>query len=276
MLKLENVPPEQMPEVVRIASEMYERDQQRNEEAQLRQATVKAAEEVGLPEEYLHRAAAEMHSRKVEELQQKRRTRNRLIAATSAAAIAVLLTFGLSRLNTPPASLAPPAAVSVNTPFVYSLMDNGTWRGERNAGTQAHVAVHDGKIEFKVEKFVPNAQGTYFVNADTHQLPPALEGYQAVKFRVQGTGLNNVRFYFENGPTERWRSRPVPVTSAAQEVTLPLSEFEYLTRPSADSTFKRQAYQPPGKVERLSIKAGDFVNDVNARGSMTIENLTIE
>jgi hypothetical protein len=93
---------------------------------------------------------------------------------------------------------------------------------------------------------------------------------------VRGQGLPQVRLYLENGPTERWRSQPISVTPSAQEVTLRLGEFEHLTRPNADTQFKRQEYTPPGRIERLSFKVGDFVNDVNAKGEVTIDNVKFE
>src|SRR4051794_29334133 len=94
MLRLENVPPEQMPEVVHIASELYEKDRQLDVESQERQATVEAAKEVGLPEEYLHRAAAELHVRRVAQAQQ-RGQRRRLGLAAALTSIVVLALGGV-------------------------------------------------------------------------------------------------------------------------------------------------------------------------------------
>lgn len=271
MLKLENVSPQEMPEVVRIASELYQQDQEKEGEAQERQSTLAAAEEVGLPAEYLHRAAEEMHSRRVEQVQRKRRTRNGLIAAAGIVAVFGIASFGVSKTTqTSETSVTPPTPMAYEVPLTEGITP------QISAGTQAAVNVKAGAIQIQVEKFVPNSGGTYFVNADTYKLPPSLAGYETIRFRVRGSGLNQVRLYLENGPTERWRSRAVPATATEQEVTLSLRDFEYLTRPSADAEFRRQTYQPPDRVERLSFKVGDFVNDVNATGSVTIDSVKLE
>lgn len=267
MLKLENVSPQEMPEVVRIASELYQRDQEKEGEEQERLSTVQAAEEIGLPEEYLHRAAEEMHARRVELVQRKRRTRNGILAVTGVAALFGLTTWGVNTLTRP----APPPA-----PAIYQINAQEKWTGQVNQGTQASVTAENGKLTIRVEKFVPDQKGTYFANADTFQIPPNLERYEFVKFRVRGSGLPNVRLYLENGPTERWRSEPISVTAQGQEVTLPLNKFEHLTRPSANDKFQRQEYRKPDSLERLSFKTGDFVNDVKATGEVTIDNLKFE
>jgi len=76
MLQLDNVEPENMSEVVRLAAEMYARDQnndleiQRREE-QIRKATKSNRLEEYLLAEYLERAAIELQNRRSEELQQR-------------------------------------------------------------------------------------------------------------------------------------------------------------------------------------------------------------
>lgn len=267
MLKLENVSPQEMPEVVRIASELYEKDQEKEGEAQEREATLNAAEEVGLPPEYLHRAAAEMHNRRVVEIEERRLKRRRLLAATAAVLGIGSVIWGVNYISAP--APAPSPAV-----YTFSAAEN--WTGQVNEGTQAKVVVNEGKLTIQVEKFVPDAKGTYFANADTYQIPPNLARYETVRFRVRGEGLPNVRLYLENGPTERWRSQPVTVAPSAQEVILPLDKFERLTRPDASAPFQRQAYRKPDSLERLSFKTGDFVNDANAKGEIIIDNVTFE
>src|SRR5205807_918200 len=70
MLRLKDVPEEDMPEVVRVASELYERDREQAAQDQAKQAYVDAAGEVGLPPEYLERASEEVHARRVARVQQ--------------------------------------------------------------------------------------------------------------------------------------------------------------------------------------------------------------
>src|SRR5688572_21737574 len=80
MLRLKDVAPGEMPEVLRVASELYEKDQQELVRAQERQHVVDAAAEVGLPQEYLERAAHELHQRRVVAVVERRQRRTRLVA----------------------------------------------------------------------------------------------------------------------------------------------------------------------------------------------------
>lgn len=267
MLKLENISPQEMPEVVRVASEMYERDLERQGETQERQAVLRAAVEIGLPAEYLHRAAAEVHARRVERVRRRRRWRNGLLAATGVLALFGLTLVGVRTLDRPVARSAPVMA--------YRFHAQEGWFGQVNRETRASVTVRDGAVVIRVDRFAPDGRGTYFASADTYQVPD-LGLYRAVRFRVRGSGLPYVRLYLENGPLERWRSAPIPVMAQAQEVLLPLDRLERLTRARADDRFRRQEYRKPGRVERLSIKTGDFVNEVRARGEVVIDLLAFE
>ncbi|MCS6777971.1 MAG: hypothetical protein RMJ43_13755 [Chloroherpetonaceae bacterium] len=249
---------------MRVASEMYQRDLERQGEAQERQAAIRAAEEVGLPEEYLHRAAAEVHARRVEQVRRRRRWRNGLLAATGVLALFGITLAGVRTLDRP-----------VTRPAPYQLHAQEGWVGQFNRETRASVTVKDSAVILRVDRFAPDGKGTYFANADTYQVPD-LGAYRSVRFRVRGSGLPYVRLYLENGPLERWRSALIPVTPQAQEVRLPLDQLERLTRARVDDRFRRQEYRKPGRVERLSIKTGDFVNDVSARGEVIIDRLAFE
>ena len=58
--RLEEIPSTKLPEVLKLASELYARDRAALERAQERRELLKAASEVGLPPEYLERAAAQL------------------------------------------------------------------------------------------------------------------------------------------------------------------------------------------------------------------------
>src|SRR5690348_14351306 len=124
-----------MPEVVHIASELYEKDKQHDSEAQARQATVDAAKEVGLPEEYLHLAAQQLHARRVEKVIQKRRRRNGVLAVAGAALVLGGSAFVLTHAPpiTPP--VAPP--VTATMPSIPIAFSSGNWKVIANKGTQA-------------------------------------------------------------------------------------------------------------------------------------------
>ena len=55
--RVETVPPAQMPEVLRLANEIYMREQSQLAEVEQHRHMVQAAVELGLPAEYLERAA---------------------------------------------------------------------------------------------------------------------------------------------------------------------------------------------------------------------------
>src|SRR5262245_21890563 len=99
MLRLKDVATEQMPEVVRLASELYEQERGEIVAAGERQAAVEAAAEVGLPPEYLERAAELLHARRVEQIHQRRRRSRTLWAALG---VALGLWGGWSVLHRPP------------------------------------------------------------------------------------------------------------------------------------------------------------------------------
>ncbi len=61
--RLDEIPPADLPEVVRVASELYAHDRAEMERAKERQELLQAAAEAGLPAEYLERAAATIQTR---------------------------------------------------------------------------------------------------------------------------------------------------------------------------------------------------------------------
>ena len=62
MEKLTRIAPKDMPKVLQLASELYSRDQARMARAEECKQIAAAAAEVGLPPEYLERAAATLEA----------------------------------------------------------------------------------------------------------------------------------------------------------------------------------------------------------------------
>ena len=273
MLRLENVPPEEMPQVVRIASELYEKDRTLEAEAQERQATVEAAEEVGLPEEYLHRAAAELHLRRIEAIERKRRLRVRWVAtATAIAGIGTVV--GLVNLTTRETRVEAPAVVTSQP--IQTDFNANSWRLSTNPESQATVRYENGTAVVRVEKFGESVKGQYFVNLNTKNAPLNLENSHALRFRASGNGLKNVRLYLENSQQERWRSPAFALSGQEQDFQANLEQFDYQTRPSDTAKWTKQPYRPPGTVERLSMKFGSFVNEMGDKGEATLRGLGFE
>jgi hypothetical protein len=120
MQRLEQIPPEEMPQVVRIAAEMVENDRQLEAEADERLATIAAAKEAGVPEEVLERAAEEWLRRRhvaktAPQLQSKAAAFTVLILAGLLAL--VLLIAGLRHgAGPPPPPMEAPRAITIPPP----------------------------------------------------------------------------------------------------------------------------------------------------------------
>jgi hypothetical protein len=273
MLRLENIPPEEMPEVVHIASELYERDKEQDAAALHRQATVDAAEEVGLPEEYLHRAAAELQARRIVKAQQRRRKRAGLFAAIGAAAVlglgGIVYTIrGQSALTEPATVAAEVQKATIAPPFAAT-----SWVLMTNNGTRARSEFTNGTAVIKVKQFVDSGSNNYFANLNNSDGPKDLTGVHAIAFNVQGT-LPHVRLYLQNG-NERWRSPLLPAQGAPQR-RVNLNQFERQTRTGVDAPWRTVDYQAPRQVGSLSFKTGSYVNDVGASGEITLSGLRFE
>lgn len=256
MLKVNDLPPEEMNEAIRLADEMYRKESEANRE---RTAAVQAAGELGIPESYLDRAAQEIHARRVERIQQTRRRNRRLGAAILGLAVGILI--ALSAANLRPMKVEP-----------VQIATSGA--GPRvNPGTVARIASTNTSATIEVERFVPDSQGHYFANAELSPPPGGLEGYRQVSFTVQGTGtLSSIRLDFEQGDT-RWRSRNIGVSPQPQTVSLSIREFERQSRIGQDQ-WRTRGFRYPEKVKKITFKVGETVNPAEAQGSVTIDNLT--
>lgn len=259
MLRLKDLPPEEMNEVVRVASELHDRE---TTETRERHATVAAAEEVGIPEEYMERAAAEVHARRVAAVQEKRRKRRTAVGVTAAiAAIGGIGGVYYIRSLPPPAVTASVASATL----------------ERSAGVDATLTREGGETVLTVNQFPPGGSGTY--NANISLAPPqaSLSGYRRANFTLRGTGgLKQIRLDIQNGPTERWKGPLINVPNEKTPVSLSLREFTYQQRSSSSASWKSQGYRSIGNVTRLGFKTGEAVNSRNATGSVAVSGIRFE
>lgn len=259
MLRVKDIPPEELPEVVRVAGELYDKEGTQDRE---RRATVEAAEEMGIPAEYMERAAREVHTRRVEQTKQTRRRRNGVVAT-----LAVLVAVGGAwRVINP----TPPA------PTTYTQFDGGQWTLEKNAESAATVATTDGTAVIRVQRFGQQRDGDYFVNFQTGNVPPTLRGYETVSFRVRGSGLSQARLYLEESGSVRWRSPAVSITDTWQTIRLKISDLDRQTRRGEQGEWQRNGSSDPNRIERLSFKIGEYMNDPTARGEIVIDDLKFE
>ena len=258
MLRMKDVPPDQMAEVVRVAGELYDAEQAQTQE---RRATVAAAAEMGLPKEYLDRAASVVHARRVEQIATQRRRRAGLLVG-----IGVAATLGGGWFVTHPR----PAA-----PLAYSFQPS-QWTQESDPASKAAVTFANGAATLHVDHFAMPAGGDqFFVNLNTKDVPSTLAGYRTVSFRAQSAGLPNVRLYLENAD-ERWRSANLSVPSGGQVFRLNLDQFDHQTRDPAAGKWRKAGASAPGHVEQLSFKVGYYVNNADAHGDVQISDLRFQ
>jgi hypothetical protein len=256
MLHLKDVPQEEVGEVVRVASEMYDREAQETRE---HSATKDAAEEIGIPAEYLERAAQEVHLRRVERIQTRRR-RNRILAAL--AAVTVLGGGTVAFLNRP----APPPVTLAVSDATLGV----------NPQTKASVVsgASGGEQILRVEQFGASADGQFFANLNV-PVPQnvSLSQHNAVTFTLRGKGIPRARLFLENGPTERWKSPDLNVSAAPRQVTLPLRNFVHQTRPSSGAPWRDVGTSKPGQARILSFKVGEKINPPNVTGEIAVGGL---
>jgi hypothetical protein len=136
--------------------------------------------------------------------------------------------------------------------------------------------VIDGRhaVLVHVDRF-GNGAHAYWANVDSSFAVRSVAGYNSVSFGVKGSGLRTIRLYVENGPSERWRSPPVPVTLSWTESTVRLQDFDHQSRPGATDLWRIAGASRPDRVERFSFKLGSFVNEQSARGTVAIADLRL-
>ncbi len=278
MLRLKDVPETETAEVIRVAQELYERE---TSETRRRDSLVDAAEELGLPGEYLERAAHEVHQRRVAEIQQRRRRRNVILGVTAAAALVagLAITGTTTRVAPPsvkPTPIATPKVVddfNVSPARSWSLDTDGRSRGTVNFVEEAGR----GQVaRVRVDSFRPDRQGRFFVNLYQSAPPGSLSGYRQLSFDARGSGLRRVRLDLENGPLERWRGPAVAIGDQWQTVSVPLDRFERQVRSSPNATWQLSPGRPPSDIRRLAFKTGERVNDASARGEVLLDNVRAE
>lgn len=151
----------------------------------------------------------------------------------------------------------------------------GSWALEASAGTQARlsfveVAGRGAVAQVEVDRFVPLADGRYWVNLES-LAHPDWTGASELSFAARAEGLGNVRVYLES-PEERWRGPAVPVGPGWSTHTLPLSAFERQVKRGGD--WQVVGDRAPRRVDTVSFKLGGWVNDAGEAGTVWIDDLS--
>ncbi len=262
--RYDDLQPEELPEVLREAVRRQEVDEREREVRLDRESYAQAAEELGISRVELDRAAAETHAATVARIRRGRRIRN----TVAGAAVALLATAGVYRVANPP----PPEPVA----WTFESAAQA-WSGDFNPRSTGSARQDGGRGIIQVERFVAEDDGRYWANLNTASVPASVKGHEIITLRIRGDGgLGEARVFLENGPTERWRSPPIPVEAEWRTIQLRMDQLERQTRPDSRSPWRSSRGGDPDAVTGVSLKVGHPFNPTDARGRVEVDDLRIE
>ncbi|MEE2829824.1 MAG: hypothetical protein VX498_11605 [Myxococcota bacterium] len=245
-------------------------EQEASQEARANLAA--AAQELGVAPEFLLRAEEELIEEHERQAAQRKKWKHRAFSLVlGLLALGVIASFFYS----PPPPLAEgPWAES----FDAVVSD---WSFTSSPGTQAHGGqVEDdserGRVAaMVVDRFDPGSakKGRYFANLRANHPPSTMRGYQTMRLWTRGEGLDTVRIYIRGDSRTRWRSPAIPAGKTWQQHTVPLDSFTFQQRQNKGKKWKVKKSRPMGRVERLQLKVGYFVNEADAKGVLFIDDL---
>ena len=241
--------------MVRLASELLERE---HSEVREQAAVVAAAEEIGIPEDYLERAAQTYQEKCIASARRKQATRKRFwvgggIAAAGVGWLLLRPSPPAPAFSLSPATLQPVVSVS--------------------AGTLAAAGTENNTFVLTVDKFAPT-NNRYSANLNLSLPKTSLASYRQMSFTIQGKGtIPQVRLFFEGGSlNERWKGPDIPVSETPRTVTVSLSAFIRQQRVS-DTVWKDFSKGSVGEATTLSIKSGAPFNPAAAKGTIGISTI---
>ncbi len=257
MLKQTDIPAEDQAEIFRIADKLYREDEEHRRNAD---ASAAAAAELGLPQEYLDRAAQELHVQRLETVKAKRR-RIWIIPAIALVGISVVLTMTLSRA---PSRISPGVMSTGSVTNIYDLSD-ATVRA--NPESKGSISTSKDAATLQIEQFSPNQTGDFYGNIIVSA--GNVREVEAVTAQVAGNGIPNVRVDLEAGDV-RWRG---PVSPIGTSVSISAKEFQKQVRQG--SNWKNTAWSPPSGKLRIAFKTGKSINDASTKGTLTVTNVEL-
>lgn len=263
MLKSKDVPAEEQSELFRLADEMQRRDLEADRE---HRSASDAAAELGVSPEYLEKAAAELHARRLEAIERNRR-RNRWIAI----GVVVLALGSLWAMMRPaPRRMAPTSGVVASSPLVLDL-SGASLRQSSPDPSAAKVAYEGGRLTVDIQSMVPGSSDKHFANV---VIPISRPGdYRRARVTFSGSGLAAMRIDLEDGNV-RWKNANIPVESGTRTETIDLTRSTKQNR--RGDKWRNVAWSPTGPARELVLKFGDTVNSEDSRGAVQIEKIVLE
>ncbi|MFM7188840.1 MAG: hypothetical protein ACKO14_13590 [Armatimonadota bacterium] len=260
MLKQTDIPAEDQAEVFRIADKLYREDEEHRRNAD---ASAEAAGELGIPKEYLDRAAQELHLQRLDAVNRKRNRNRVFVAAVIGVGLvtASILSVTLSRVP------APPSPVAMATASVTNVYDLSSASVRANSESKGSIIANNSGATLQIEQFVPDIKGDFYGNI----LLPAgnVQEVEAINAQVAGNGIPNVRIDLEAGDV-RWKG---PVSPTGTSIAISAKEFQRQVR--TGSSWKNTAWQPPSGALKIAFKTGKTINDVSSRGTLTVTNVEL-
>jgi hypothetical protein len=259
VLKQTDIPAEDQAEIFRIADKLYREDEEHRRNAN---ASAAAAAELGLPQEYLDRAAQELHVQRLEAVKAKRgRSWVTLAVVFSGIAVLLGLTLTVSKAPTP---ISPRV---MSTGSVTNVYDLSTATVRANPESKGSISANSSGATLVIDQFVPDSKGDFYGNI----IVPAgnVREVEAVTAQVAGNSIPNVRLDLEAGDV-RWRG---PVSPTGTSVSISAKEFQKQVRQG--SNWKNTAWSPPSGKLRIAFKTGKSINDVSTKGTLTVTNVEL-
>jgi len=257
VLKQTDIPAEDQAEIFRIADRLYREDEEHRRNAD---ASAAAAEELGIPKEYLDRAAQELHLQRLEAVSAKRR-QNWIIAVVALASFGIL---GIVLLSPAPAPNPPVRMASSSVTNVYDLSDASV---RANPESKGSISTNSSAATLQIDQFLPDSKGDFYGNLLVEA--GNVREVEAVTALVAGSGIPNVRVDLEAGDI-RWKG---PVSPTGTSVSISAKEFQRQVRQGTN--WKNTSWQPPSGKLKIAFKTGKTVNDVSTRGTLTVTNVEL-
>jgi hypothetical protein len=266
MLKQTELSAEDQAEAFRRADALYRTE---SEQAQNAKAAADAAEELGIPQEYLDRAAAQLHAERVEKIKSQRTRRSIFFAAGfGVLGILLLTTLFQARQTTGPGGISPPLSASQSAALDLSQIDEATTRFT-NAETESSGS--GGSYTLNIKQFTP--QGNNYQANVGFPVSGSLAGYKKVSFLIHGDGVSHARVDLRAGQT-RWNSPQLDLTSTPQRVSLDLSSLQRQTKQG--NQWVGSAGTGPENAQSLVFKFGSEINPPDTKGTVTILDVRFE
>ncbi len=250
-------------ETLRLAVELHAKDQ---EELQKRLATEAAMEEASVPPEYLRRAE-EMRKQQAE-AKAKRRQVPLIFAACLVPPLALAAYLAFLR------------APSTPIEETFASAPELRWTLETSPGTHANVAFQGGRATIKVDNFAVAPDGTqkgrHWATLRSIDGRKNLRTLNQLTFRARGEGLSRVRFRFVEGKRS-WVTPAFLVDGNWKDYRVSLGQLDKYERKNdterSDGAFDDRVRS---SVAEIQIQTGSFVNPLDAKGTLEVDDVRLK